>query len=53
MSFTPGHQEPSFSLLQHKWFGPKAGTCNIYIKQLCSDINAAKVYLPQRELWPD
>lgn len=30
MSFTPGHQEPSFSLLQHKWFGPKAGTCNKY-----------------------
>lgn len=48
MSFTPGHQEPSFSLLQHKWFGPKAGTCNIY-----KTINTAQVYLPQRVLWPD
>lgn len=50
MSFTPGHKEPSFSLLQHKWFGLKAWT---YIKQLCSDINVAQVYLPQCVLWPD
>lgn len=38
MSFTPGHKEPSFSLLQHKWFGHVT-----YIKQLCSDINVAQV----------